>query len=81
MSVRLAAHGAIMLEGACPVDDAETLRQLLLKKPTAPVDWRSCEYAHTAVVQVLLAAKPRVCGPAGAEFLEDWVATFLSSGR
>jgi hypothetical protein len=78
MTVGLAADGTILLEGICPVDDAELLRQLLLRNPTADVDWRGCEHAHTAILQVLLVAKPKILGPAGAVFLEDWLYPILS---
>jgi hypothetical protein len=78
MTVRLAADGTILLEGICPVDDADLLRQLLLRNPTAHVDWRGCEHAHTAILQVLLVAKPKMSGPAGAAFLEDWMYPILS---
>ncbi len=46
----------IVLAGACPVDDAEPLLQMLLETPAAAVDWRACQSLHTAVVQVILAA-------------------------
>lgn len=79
MTVGLAADGTILLEGSCPVDDAEPLRQLLLKNPSAQVDWRGCGHAHTAILQVLLVAKPKISGPAGVVFLEDWMYPLLSS--
>ncbi len=60
-------QGVIVLEGHCPSGDAENLLQLLLSDPAAYVDWRTCEAAHTAVVQVLLAAGRDIVGPpAGA---------------
>jgi hypothetical protein len=61
MSVRV-ADGVIILEGACPVDEAESLLELLLANPGAPVDWSACGHLHTAVVQVLLAARPAMEG-------------------
>lgn len=81
MTVRLASDATIMLEGACPVDDAELLRQLLQANPGASVDWRGCEAAHTAVIQVLLAAKPRLRGPPRAPFPRDWIAPLLSASE
>ncbi len=69
--------GVVALEGVCPADDAETLRQLLSEDPGAAVDWRACEHAHTAVVQVLLVARPAIKGPAGAPLLERWIAPIL----
>ena len=78
MTVRLTADGTIMLEGICPVDDAEPLRQLLLMHADAQVDWRGCEQAHTAILQVMLVSKPKISGPAGAVFLQDWIFPILS---
>jgi hypothetical protein len=71
MTVRLGSDGAIVLEGVCPVEDAEPLQHLLLKHPGADVDWRDCDQAHTAVLQVLLVARPRISGPSIAKFLHD----------
>jgi len=64
----------IVLAGACPVDDAEPLLQMLLETPAAAVDWRSCQSPHTAVVQVILAAGPVLVGPCGDAWTEKWLA-------
>jgi hypothetical protein len=78
MTVRVANDGAIMLEGDCPPEDAETVARLLLLDPAASVDWRTCDRAHTAIVQVLLAARPVMIGPPQSLFLRNWVAPMLS---
>ena len=52
----------VHLSGACPSEDAERLLAHLLANPDATVDWRSCEQAHMAVLQVLLAARRGVAG-------------------
>lgn len=49
----------IELHGACSVEEAETLKELLDQHPDYPVDAGACEYMHTAVVQVLVVNKPR----------------------
>ena len=78
MTVRIAASGCIELVGACPSSDAEPLLQLLLADRGATVDWRECRSAHAAVVQVLLAVKPKLLGlPVGA-VLKDWVAPAMT---
>ena len=69
MTVRLSADGTIELDGICAIEDAETLLQHLLAAPRATVDWRSCEQAHTAVIQVLMASKPVLRGPPAGDFL------------
>ena len=73
MTVRSTEHGHIALEGACPSEDADALVQLLLTRPGTTVDWRACEAAHSAVIQVLMAAKPRLLGPPSGESLRKWV--------
>ena len=80
MTVRLSPTGAIELTGHCPNEEAEILLQHLLADPTALVDWEGCETAHTAVIQVLLVARPRLQGtPAGAA-LRDWVVPLFGPG-
>jgi hypothetical protein len=74
MTVRMAADGRIELTGLCPSDDAEPLLRFLLADPGASVDWRDCQGAHTAVVQVLMAVKPKLLGPPADARLKDWVA-------
>lgn len=78
MSVRLGEDAAIVLEGDCPAADAETLLRQLAGRPDAPVDWRGCSSAHLAVVQVLMAAKPRLVGPPRGAFLRDFVQPSLA---
>ena len=79
MTVELQADGGIVLAGKCPSEDAESLLQFLLATPTAPVDWSGCESAHTAVIQVLLAAKPKLLGPPIGLFLRESVEPLLQS--
>jgi hypothetical protein len=67
----------IVLAGPCPVDDAEPLLQMLLETPAAVVDWRTCQSPHTAVVQVILAARPALTGPCGDAWTERWLASGL----
>lgn len=81
MTVRTAAGGCIELCGTCPSADAEPLLQLLLADPGATVDWRDCQGAHTAVVQVLMAVKPKLLGPPADARLEDWVAPVIANPR
>jgi hypothetical protein len=79
MTVRLAADGAIVLDGACPLEDAEKLQQYLIADPQACVDWRACAAAHTAVVQILLAAQPTLRGPPASDFLRNHVEPLMKS--
>ena len=79
MTVRTGDDGMIELSGTCVSADAEPLLQLLLTTPGATVDWRDCRGAHTAVIQVLMAARPRLLGPAADPHLEEWVAPAVAS--
>ncbi len=79
MTVSLAADGTIELAGLCAIEDAEKLQQYLLANPHAAVDWRACAEAHTAVVQILLAAKPVVRGPPAGGFLRQFMAQLVAS--
>jgi hypothetical protein len=69
----------IRLIGACSADDAETLLQLLLGNPAAEIDWRACESAHAAVIQVLLVAKRPLRGPPADLFLDRFISPALGS--
>jgi hypothetical protein len=79
MTVGLAADGTIRLDGVCPVGDAEPLLRLLTDHHDATVDWRGCEEAHTAVIQILLAARPKLLGPPASEFLQCRIAPLIAS--
>ena len=80
MTVLKSTEGMLLLEGACPSDDAEMLLQHLTASPMATVDLRHCQSMHSAVIQVLLAAKPKLLGPLSADTpLWRWVYSNLGS--
>jgi hypothetical protein len=68
-----ASQGRLALVGNCQSDDAEPLLRHLISQPTATVDISECEGVHTAVLQVLLAAKPSFAGRAKDPFVRDWL--------
>jgi len=70
MTVRRLDDGTIALEGVCPAGEAEALRSLVLATPDAAIDWGTCERAHTAIVQVLLAARKAPRGTPSSAILE-----------
>ncbi len=78
MTVVLHDANTIRLIGACPADDGEALLRHLLANPGAEVDWRGCESAHTAVIQVLLASKRTLRGPPAGEFLHRFIEPALA---
>lgn len=67
----------IRLEGACPVEEAETLAALLLARSDLVVDWSACTSLHTAVVQVLLRLRPPLRGTCADPFAARWLAPLL----
>ncbi len=76
MTVRRGDTGSVILEGACTVEDAEPLLQLLLADPTPAVDWTTCSQLHTAVIQVILASGAQI-GPCGDAWVRQWLAPEL----
>ena len=81
MTVALHDDNTIRLIGACPAEDGETLLQHLLANPAAEVDWRGCESAHAAVVQVLLVSGRAVRGPAAGPFLDRFIGPALARSK
>jgi hypothetical protein len=77
MTLRIGAGWEVALVGRCPSEDAEALLRHLCAHPKADVDWRECESAHTAVVQVLIAARLSPKGPPASRFLAKMVAGIL----
>ncbi len=62
MAIRyLKKHAA--LEGHIGADDAETLAQWLLQHKAPAVHLGQCGHLHGAVLQVLLALRPRLAAP------------------
>jgi hypothetical protein len=77
MTVQLAAGGAIALSGHCGVEDAEALQRHLLAAPLSTVEWSDCEHLHSAVIQILLIARPRIRGVPRSAFLSEHVAPLV----
>lgn len=69
--------GTIVLDGVCPVEDAEPLLQMLQATPAAVVDWSQCQRLHTAVLQVLLASGIAPSGRCRDTWAERWMTPEL----
>lgn len=78
MTVRSIDNGVLVLEGACPAEDAETLLQLLQTQVTVTLDWTECRLLHTAVLQVILASGLVPFGPCGDPLVGRWLAPQLA---
>jgi hypothetical protein len=79
MSVQV-ADDRIVLEGHCPVEDAEKLLLALHDDPARGVDLRSARRLHLAVVQVLIAARARIVAPPEDPFLRQHVLPSFFAG-
>jgi hypothetical protein len=74
MSIRyLKKHAA--LEGVVGADDAEALAQWLQKQASPAVHLGKCEHLHGAVLQVLLALRPKLSAPP----TDPWLVQALAS--
>jgi len=63
------------LEGHVSVEDAEALQQWLLEQKKPAVHLGKCEQVHAAVLQVLLALRPKVA----AAPADRWLAAALAA--
>jgi hypothetical protein len=78
MSVRLDGD-AIRLEGRCRIEDAETLLGLLVEDGRRSIDLSLAGPLHSAVVQILMAAKPIISGRPDDPFLCAHVLPLLDT--
>jgi hypothetical protein len=67
----------IRLDGPSRVEDAETLLAHLRAADSLAVDLGAAERLHTAVVQVLLACRPRLVGASTDPFDAVWLMPML----
>jgi hypothetical protein len=77
LTISLEGDGSIRLSGVCALEEAEPLLRHLASAPDAVVDWRLCDRAHSAVIQVLLAGGAVLRGPPRGDFLSRVVEPLL----
>jgi hypothetical protein len=53
----------VVLAGVCPIEEAETLLEMLRRIETPAIDLGRCEHLHAAVLQTLLASRARIAAP------------------
>lgn len=70
--------GLARFEGACAVDEALPLAEWLEAAQAPRVDLAACAELHTALLQLLLAARPAVAAEPEDAFLRRWVAPLLA---
>ena len=78
MTVRRVDDATIELEGVCFLEDVDPLLQHLSAAPRSTIDWRSCDAAHAAIIQLMLAAGVAVFGQPRGEFLKNMVDPLFS---
>lgn len=70
--------GLLVCAGTLPVDDAETLLQIVAGRPGVPADLAACEHVHGACLQVLMAARVAVHAWPQAPALAAWLRAALA---
>lgn len=80
MTVRR-TEDAIVLAGDCGVEEAETLLSLLIDAPDLHIDLSACGRLHTAVAQVLIAARRPVFGKPLNSFVAERVLPHVLDER
>ncbi|MGQ9369624.1 hypothetical protein [Azospirillum sp. ST 5-10] len=65
------------LEGDCSVEEALPLAEWLAANPGGGLDLARCTGLHTAVLQVLMAARAPLAAPPEEPFLARWVRPLL----
>jgi hypothetical protein len=71
----------IRLQGVCRVEDAEPLTALLQDISDSTLDVSACEGLHAAIVQAILAFRPRIVGVPDDPFLRDRLLSVLVGAR
>ncbi|RAH99008.1 hypothetical protein DLJ53_25620 [Acuticoccus sediminis] len=70
-----------LCEGDCGADEAEPLRAWLARRRTSLVDLAGADHVHTAVVQVILAARPIISSEPKDPFLCEVLGPVLETSR
>jgi hypothetical protein len=68
----------VRFEEVCTVEDALPLLEFLKGSDAPEVDLSTCTYLHTALLQLLLAARPGMAAPPTDPALERWISPLLS---
>ncbi len=68
----------VRFEDVCTVEDAMPLIEHLRNTDAVEVDLADCAYLHTALLQLLLIARPRILAMPTDPFLGRWIAPMLA---
>lgn len=65
-------------QNTCTVEEALPLLEFLNKAKAPKVDLAACTYLHTALLQLLLMARPRISAPPSDPVVARWVGPLLT---
>jgi hypothetical protein len=71
----------VSFEDVCTVEDALPLCEFLKTGEASAIDLSACTYLHTALLQLLLTARPRVTALPADAGLARWIASLLDDGK
>jgi anti-anti-sigma regulatory factor len=66
-----------VLSGQVTIDETDQLLEWLQRNRKAVIDLAACEHLHSAILQVLMSARPRCVVPGEHDGLKRWLATIL----
>jgi hypothetical protein len=67
----------VSFEDVCTVEDALPLFEFLKTAEASAIDLSACTYLHTALLQLLLTARPLVTALPADPGLARWIASLL----
>ncbi|MGO9955798.1 MAG: hypothetical protein ACLP50_07405 [Solirubrobacteraceae bacterium] len=70
--------GTAVLAGSVSVEEAEPLATWLRETPDGAVDLGACTHLHTAALQALASARPRIAVAPVDAFLSTWIIPLLT---
>ncbi len=80
MTVRVAGD-TIYVEGVGHVAEAEPILSALLEDPSRTIDLSGTTRLHSAVIQLLLALRPRTIGAPADSFQSSYLVALLDAGE
>lgn len=72
--------GLVALSGRCAAEDAERLLSALQEEPDCLVDLSAATRLHTAVIQIIVAIRPKLRGVPSDPFLCEFILPGLTIG-
>lgn len=69
----------VSLDGVCTVEEAETLFSWTQEHPDAAINLAGCDHVHTAVLQVLMAVRPKISAGPTNPAVRDWLMPIIGT--